>query len=279
VAYVGILCDSFSATVYRGDDPTVRFLPYSAKIDTKYQLSSKKSLGDGADRLAYRDASMLPNWLINPDGYAILVACGPNEFAKEYTEDEQSYGLLSYFLLRTFIECGGIRKRHKDVYHQLCARFRESWLQQKPILYGNKDQGFFGHPHSEVDIAPISIVERDGSLQLQAGQAHGVCNGDQFSVYPLSLAERNPGLKGDLVIAKVTQAGALTSYLELLNTTSIHVQTGWIAKPLTRFSLQKFPIRLVSSLLHQDEWLAALRERSVDAHIDIDEHPFHFMFY
>lgn len=154
----------FSATVYRGDNPTVRFLPYSAKIDTKYQLSSEKSLGDGADRLANRDASMLPNWLINPDGYAILIACGLNEFAKEYTEDEQSYGLLSYFLLRTFIECSGIRKRHKDVYHQLCARFRESWPQQKPILYGNKDQGFFGHPHSEVDIAPISIVERDGSL-------------------------------------------------------------------------------------------------------------------
>lgn len=272
----------FSATVYRNDDdPTIRFLPYDAEIDSKYPLSFEtlsleKSPEYGADRPANRDASMLPNWLINPDGYAILVACGPHEFAKGFTSDVQNHGALSYFLLRTFIECDGLRKKHRSIYHHLCARFRKSGPQQNPVLYGNKDQGFFGHTNSGIDINPISIVERDGSLQLQAGQAHGVCDDDRFTVRPLGSVESNSSSKGEPVIAEVTQARALTSYLKLLNTTSVCDRTGWIAEPLTRASHQKFSIRLASSLPHQDGWLAALRERSLDVHIDIDQHPFSF---
>ena len=268
----------FSATVYRDNDPTIRFLPFDAEIDSKYSLSLEKNPEDGADRSANRDASMLPNWLINPDGYAILVACGPHEFAKGNTSkhDGQNHGALSYFLLKIFTECGGLRKKHRSIYNHLCARFRESRSQQNPVLYGNKDQGFFGHISSGIYINLISLVERDGVLQLQAGQAHGVCDNDQFVLCPLSSVESNSGSKEKSVIAKVTQAGALTSHLELLETTSICPQTGWIAEPLTRAFHQKFSIRLASSLPHQDEWLATLRERSLSVHIDIDEHPFSF---
>jgi hypothetical protein len=267
----------FSATVYRRDDPSVRFLPYDPEVDSKFPLDPEKSLENGAGGPGSRNASMLPNWLINPDGYAILVACGPHEVAKGLTsEDGQRHGALSYFLLRTLIECGGLKKKHKDIYHHLCARFREFWQQQNPVLYGNKNQGFFGHINSEIDITPISIIERDGSLQLQAGQAHGVCDGDQFVLHPLGSTESNSGSKGDQVIAEVAQARALTSDLELLDMTSIRGQTRWIAKPLTQSSLRTFPIRLTSGLPHLDEWLTALKERSLDFHIDVDKHPFSF---
>lgn len=272
----------FSATVYRDvDDPTIRFLPYDAEIDSKYPLSFEtlsleKSPEYGADRPANRDASMIPNWLINPDAYAILVACGPHEFAKGFTSDVRNHGALSYFLLRTFTECDGLRKKHKNIYHHLCARFRKSAPQQNPVLYGNKDQGFFGNINSGFDINPISTVEWDGNLQLQAGRAHGVCDGDRFNLRPLGSVESNSSPKGEPVIAEVTQTRALTSYLKLLKTTSVCDRTGWIAESLTQASHQKFPIRLASSLPHQDEWLAALRERSLNVHIDIDHHPFSF---
>lgn len=265
----------FSATVYRDDDPTIRFLPYDAEIDSKDPLSLEKSSGFGADRLATRDASMQPNWLINPDGYAILVACGPDEFAKVLTANGQNHGALSYFLLKTFTECGGLRKKHKNIYHHLCARFRKSRQQQNPVLYGNGDQGFFGNIISGIGINPIAIVERDhGNLQLQAGQAHGVCDIDKLTLRPLRSIESNSGSNGEPVIAEVTHARALTSYLKLSNTTSVCDRTGWIAEPHTRASYRQFPIRLASSLPHQDEWLAALKTRSLDAHIDIDEHPY-----
>lgn len=258
----------FSATVYRDDDPTIRFLPYDAEIDSKDPLSLAKSPEFGADRPANRDASMQLNWLINPDGYAILVACGPDEFARGLIANGQKYGALSHFLLKTFTECGGLEKKHKNIYHHLCARFRKSRQQQNPVLYGNGDQGFFGNINSGIGINPIAIVERDhGSLQLQAGQAHGVCNIDRFTLRPL-------GSDGEPVIAEVTDTRALTSDLKLSDTASVCDRTGWIAEPHARASYGQFPIQLASSLPHQDEWLAALNTRSLDAHTDIDEHPY-----
>ena len=266
----------FSATVYRDNDPTIRFLPFDAEIDSKYPLSLENH-GDETDRPTNRDASMRPNWLINPDGYAILVACGPHEVAKGITSrpDGQNHGALSYFLLKTLKECGGLRKKHMIIYNHLCARFREFSSQQNPVLYGNKDQGFFGHISSGIDINPILIVEREENLQLQAGQAHGVCDDDQFTLYPLSSVEGNFILEEKPVIAKISRAGALTSYLNLLKTTSICPQTGWIAEPLTRAFYLEFPIRLASDLPYQD-WQTALKKRSLNIHINTEQRSFSF---
>ncbi|KAH6696608.1 putative caspase [Leptodontidium sp. MPI-SDFR-AT-0119] len=267
----------FSASLYRRDDPSVRSLLYSPEIDSKFPLDLEKGTEDGAGGLASRDASMLPNWLINPDGYAILVACGPHEEALERKFDGQTHGILSYFLHRTLKECGGLGKKHKNIYDHLRANFRDSAPQQNPVLYGNTSQGFFLHTNSEITIPTVPITEkRDGSLELQAGRAHGVSDGDRFAMFPLGSAESNSGLRGDLVIAKVAQARALTSKLELLDTTSIRVQTGWIAKSLTRLSLHRFPIRLASDILHQDEWLTALKEQPLNVFIDVDNQPFSF---
>jgi hypothetical protein len=224
----------FSASVSRRDDSGIRSLPYNTEIDSRFPLDPVKNLAKGADLLANRDASMLPNWLISPTGYAILVACGPHEFAKELKSvSGEGNGALSYFLLRTFIEFGGLRKPHKIIYHYLCAQFRKHWPQQNPILYGNKNQGFFGHIDVGIDIPSVSIVERDGSLHLHAGQAHGVCKGDQFAISPLDSPKSDPNARGDVIITKIIQVRALTSDLELLDPTPIRAETGWIAKPLT----------------------------------------------
>jgi hypothetical protein len=266
----------FSASVYRRDDLSIRYLPYDAEIDSKYPINPKKSLGGEAGHPASRDASMLPNWLINPDGYAILAACGPHEEATELKlEDRRRHGALSYFLL-TLIECSGLGKKHKNINDQLRVKFRRSWPQQNPVLYGNKGQGFFGLTKSEITTATVPIIEKqDGSLELQAGQAHGICDNDLFAVYHLGSAEHDSKSERDPVVAKVTHARALTSDLELVEMTSIRVQTGWVAMSLTRFSLRKLPIQLASGLPRQHELLTALQERSLDVHND-DGHPFSF---
>ncbi len=259
----------FSASLYRRDDPSIRFLPYDLEIDSKFPLDPKKSIQDRVIGAASRDASMLPNWLINPDRYAALVACGPHELAKGLTtEDGQKHGALSYFLLRTLIEYCGLQKKHKEIYHYLCAKFRESWPQQNPLLYGNKDQGFFGHMEAEINMTLISIIEHDERLQLQAGQAHGICVGDQFALFPMDSVENDPKTQQNLMVAKVIQARGLTSDLELVDTTLIRAQTGWVAKHLTRASVQKFTIHLASSLPCQDQWMASLKERSLHFHKD-----------
>lgn len=267
----------FSATVYRRDNHGVRSLAYDAEIDSKPPSDFEDGLEYAAIHSAERNASMRENYLLNPDRYAILVACGPHEVAKELiSEDGKSHGALSYFLLKTFTECDGLRKRHKDIYHHLCAKFQETCPQQKPAHFGNKNQAFFGDVKWEANITPLWIVERDRNLQLQAGQAHNICYGDEFALSRFGLAGSDSSSRGDLMKAKVAHTRGLTSDLRLLGTTSIRVQTGWIAKPLTRLSFQKYPIRLAANLPNRDELVTALKDQGLDVSTAMDERPFSF---
>ncbi|KAI1104102.1 hypothetical protein F4804DRAFT_206322 [Jackrogersella minutella] len=264
----------FSASIYRYGDPRVRFLPYDVNIGSIFPSDLDTSLVDEANCSATRDASMQPNWLINADKHAVLVASGPNEEAGEIQDSNgQIHGALSYFLLGILKEDNGGGNNLKNVYDRLCAKIRKCQLHQNPVLYGNKDQAFFGRPSWGIPATTILVHKKtDGSLELQAGQAHGVRDGDQFSLYPLASSKVTS--QEGLAIASVTHAKALTSILKRLVIPSTDNQTSWKARILTRLLSQRFPIQLAFSLPHHDEWLAVLKERSLNAHIDAEQRVF-----
>jgi hypothetical protein len=262
----------FSATVYRNSDSCVRYLPYGLAAASTSPSDPEDSLAGRDTRSGNRNASMRDNWLLEPDRYAILVACGPDENAKggsEASEKGSRYGALSYFLFQT-LSNHGLGRRHNDIHRHLCARFWESCVAQNPVLYGKADQGFFGPVTSHCGVRSINIIERGGSLQLLAGQAHGLRDGDRFTVSP-------PGSTRDLdgeerPIAMVTHVGAFTSQLELSGTQR-NLRTGWSAEPLTCAYLANFPVQLAPNLPQHDQWLAALKERSLGTGIDTHQVP------
>lgn len=272
----------FSGSVVRKGS-VVRYLCYDPRVDAKYPYNPSQSLRtEIAGQSSYRAASMRPNWLVDPDGYTILTACGPTERAQEIELDQngQKHGALSYFLLRTFAKIGGVGGKQQHIYHHLCARFRETRNQRKyeqnPMLYGNKSLCFFGHANSESHSASIPIIKKlDGGIQLEAGRAHGICDGDRFAIHNLASAIDNFNSSPAPVICTVIHIGALSSSMEMVGTPSPHIQTGWIATPLTRFALRRYPVRL-ELVLPSGEWTAALRERdSLNVH-DSDGCPFSF---
>ncbi|KAE8441052.1 hypothetical protein EG329_005914 [Mollisiaceae sp. DMI_Dod_QoI] len=262
----------FSATVYRNGDPHVRYLPHDNAVTSTLSSDPDDNLATRDTRSSNRDASMRDNWLLDPDRYTIIAACGPHENAKggsEISESGEQYGALSYFLVKTLSD-HGLGRRHRDIHRHLCARFWESCVGQHPVLYGNEDQGFFSQVYSDRRVRSTCIVERDKSFQLLAGQAHGLHDGDQFIVSPPD-STSNCGSE-ERFLAKVAHAMALTSRLELLGTWH-NIRTGWIAEPLTCLYLANFRIQLVPDLPHHDEWLAALKERSLGIYIDKDQYP------
>lgn len=249
----------FSASVYRTGEPNVRYLPCNEEEASALRLAEPDESPPDLDiNYTERDATMRDNWLINPDGYAILAACGPHEKAKggsEINQNEEPYGALSYFLYRALSDYG-FGKTHEHIHRHLCAKFWESCVPQHPVTYGNKDQGFFGQPDPDYDTKSFCIVEHDGSLQLLAGQAHGFQDGDRLAISP-------PGHLGRTsAIARIVRARPLTSELGLLDNTH-HVQTGFIAKPLSCSYLSKFKIQLALNLPQYAEWLTALEKRSL----------------
>lgn len=262
----------FSASVYRNGDPNVRYLPCGRIGALTYPSIPEHDLADGDTRSTSRDASMRDNWLLDPDRYTILAACGPHENAKggsEASEKGEPYGALSYFLLKALSDYG-LGRRHKDIHRYLCAKFWETCQAQHPVLYGNKDQAFFGRNDPYRNARSTSIFERDKSLRLLAGLAHGLRVGDRFA-----LSSFGPSSDRDVeenFIANVTHLWPLTSELELLGT-PYSLQMGWIAEPLTCWYLSDFPVRLAPELSHQEEWRAALEERSLSTCINNEQDP------
>lgn len=262
----------FSATVYRNGGPSVRYLPCDLVTASSSLLDPEISFGGRDPCSTKRDGSMRDNWLVDPNRYAILAACGPDESAKggsETSEKGLTYGVLSYFLLRT-ISAHGLGWRHKDMHHHIRAIFWESCIAQHPVLYGNADQGFFGPVQPHRGVRSARIVKREGIIQILAGQAHGLRDGDQFTmIAPMSTSGH--GIEEGL-IAKAIRVGALTSQLKLLGT-HCNLRAGWIAKPLTCAYLTEFPIHLAPNLPRRDEWLAAFKERSLTAHMNTPQIP------
>ncbi|KAI0384133.1 caspase domain-containing protein [Hypomontagnella monticulosa] len=128
----------------------------------------------------------------NSANYTILSACGPNETAQEleltYTKERR--GALSYFLIEALSAFGMCRERltHDSLYEQLRVNFR--------------DLSFFG-----------GLVSK---LYLDAGEIHGVHQGDQYALSPLQQAKDVKDEPNTPIVTRVDVANSLTSILEQL---------------------------------------------------------------
>lgn len=256
----------FSASVYRNSelDGNVRFLPHEpAEESIPMNISTEDS-----QYLGYRDGSMRDNWLIDPDRYTILTACGPHEIAKggfDVADKGKFYGTLSYFLSQTLSD-HGLNRKHKDIFRHIRSVFEHHCLPQSPVLYGNSDQGFFGMVKQHAGVRQVCVVERKGYVQLLSGRAHGVCQGDQLSVGPLQAFDEGiPKRSKEDLIGKVTEVGPLTSKIQILGGTT-KIQTGWVAEPLKSLHLSTFIFQLDPRLPCHDGLLEAMKQRSLGRH-------------
>ncbi|KAK1840031.1 caspase domain-containing protein [Colletotrichum chrysophilum] len=273
--HVSLVLDCcFSGSLFR-DDSSVRYLRYNPSTDAEYPTT----LGSEGNETpsSHRDISMRDNWLMDPDGYTIITACGPHEKAREIQlPDGERHGALSYFLLRTLTGVGGLGRRQSYIYRHLCARFKKYWPQQNPMLYGNLDKCFFSDSFSEAQVISIQAInQRNGAFQLQAGLAQGICNGDRFAISPYDSIESTFAASQELCVATVTYAGALQSTLEVMDPASMGTQTWWTAVALTSNYLNKYPVQVPRDIPFRDELVAALRERSLCA-VKENESPFAF---
>ena len=269
----------FSASVYRWHDPEIRFLPYSAHMDSGPQADPEKYLESGSHTSEDRDVSMLPNWLINPDGYTIIVACGPNEEAREPRFEGQRHGALTYCLLRTLNLCAGPTRKHRDIYSHLRATFRRFGLtSQNPVIYGNTDLGFFGHTMPDVDFKYTPVIAyKNGGFEIQAGDAHGVSIGDQLALHPLSTAQPGSVSRENLRAVRISSTKAFTSTAEQLDTTFVGADNGWKARSMVCLGLRKWPFVLDRDLPYRDEWLQVLHDRSLKVQLDSNDRPYSFV--
>ena len=266
----------FSASVYRSD-PHVRFLPFDTGIGSIAQDEPEWRIHDCPIHISTsREVSMLPNWLVNPEKYAILVACGPHEEAGEIELlNGEIVGTLSHFLVKVLKEDGGIGNSVNHIYERLRAEFRTKGVRESPVLYGNKSQSFLGQAILRSPTKSVIVSKRqDGSLELQVGLAHGVGMGDRFTLYPSGTSRFSA--QGVYSIARVIRARAFTSDLEQIDIHSRLDWGRWVAITLDQRSLRKYAVRLAAQLPRIGELQSALDKRSLDSHTDYGSQSFSF---
>ena len=121
----------------------IRFIDYDPHVDAASPQEHNATLSDGGCTL--RNASVEKNWLVDPDSYMILSACGPHETALGLTtgggrvevdggqieargeRKEINYGerrgAFTYFLLDALnaLRKSGVEITHHSLHEHLCA--------------------------------------------------------------------------------------------------------------------------------------------------------------
>jgi hypothetical protein len=269
-ALVTVILDCcFSGSVLRRDhDLTVRELSYDPTIDQRYPAGTALyiDLASNSRLSVCRDVVSFPNWLIDPEGYTIMTACGPSELAREDVLDgKEKHGILSCLLLQTLVMWEGTHAPQLDIYRYICAKFKERWPRQNPMLFGNRSLSFFAdYDNPAHDPHTFVISSARAGIRLQVGMAHGVTEGDLFSLFSTHPVT-GTSVVADDVPARVRTAGKLTSTLEfpdaIADNSVQSIRTGWGARQITRNLLRKFPIRLAPDLKFLADVSAALQSR------------------
>lgn len=237
----------------------VRAVAYNALVDAA--SPQEFDPGTSSSESNSRIIRILSNeWLLNPNEYTILSACGPHEKAEEIEiQGGERRGALTFFLLLALEaskKIGG-ELTHRSLYQELRVRFHASWPQQTPMSYGNQDFTFFGKlgVTSGTNLVPV-YKTNEGGLHLSAGQVHDVCKGDMYALYPYNHSENAKNQAG--IHATVDTVRALTSDIVIEHTRSTQavaqIAIRWKAKLIAWRPRQKIHIRLMSSVEGKLEW-------------------------
>ncbi|KAF2804514.1 uncharacterized protein BDZ99DRAFT_451575 [Mytilinidion resinicola] len=244
----------FSGSVVRNSDWhgfDVRCIDYNPIFDAASLQEHSAGLFDVASTL--RDSSMEKDWLLSPDGYGILSACAPQEYAYEIEIGNETRGALTYSLLDALstLRNRGTELTHQSIHEHLSTRFHVSWPRQTPMRYGNENFAFFGNSLLPPDNAFVPIYKtEDDQLCLRAGHIHGVCEGDEYAVYPFDTPEHAQNQEEKALLnVRVNTARVFESELIAIDPTSaLQFQMGWKAKPLTSLSPRCIPVKLPASI-------------------------------
>ncbi|KAI0529880.1 caspase domain-containing protein [Xylaria digitata] len=136
----------------------------------------------------FRDGDADNHWLLTPENYALITACGSHERTKEITVNQRSYGALSWHFLEAIyhLDENDIQRSYKNVIHRVRARLRvlPQFDTQNPLLMGTDSMIFESSQSTRhkgrATCEVVSII--DDKAILNVGYIHGVREGDEYTL-------------------------------------------------------------------------------------------------
>lgn len=156
-----------------------------------------------------RDFNVGNGGLLEPEGYVLLAACRPNEFAYEHTyKRNETSGALTYWLLDS-LNFYGPQASFQTLYNRILANVHEQFPDQTPQLQGERNRVPF--KHERVTGTPnVTVLGVNGTeVILGAGQAQNVRPDQQFAIF--RAGETDLGAHNRRALVKVIDVGATSS--------------------------------------------------------------------
>ena len=278
----------FSGSVRRdrfgyAENPLSRTTEYDPADDLEYHTMFHTMQGIFAGD--FRDSRISGDWLLDPQGYTVLCACGPHEIAKELLfKNGSRSGALTFFLLEalTALRETAAAITHQSLYQSIRIRFHAEWPEQVPMRYGNLEFTFFGGISFKPGDGYVSIFKQGDQLRLDAGQAHGVHEGDEYAIFPINAQGEN-GLQAAAYLEKVrvNKVWPLVADVTMIdsNAQMMGVTTKCKAKALTAFSSWVMLVGAEPSIEIEEEWVKTMEKhayfRLSTAKIESEANIFH----
>jgi hypothetical protein len=227
----------------------------------EWDLAISKPADSATPHRGDRDGGLARHWLLDPQQYALLAACGPNEVATEAMLDGKRRGVLTYNIISLL----ALPRNHKsnltfpDLFNQLVAKMHVEAPAQNPMRFGKTDAVFCCKENLQVRLNPsvIDVIDK-GSICLNIGRAHGASYDDEYAVYPQHPAKSAENARDLLPIRfKITSVNDVNSIAAPCSPTEAGdltesksgIVVGCRAVPLTHFSLRKTHVRVPGEFL------------------------------
>jgi hypothetical protein len=255
-----------SGSISRGDKLTIRGIPWDNDVASKYPPRYRPLSSISTENVS-RDASTNQHWLLKPQGYTLIAACGPNEIAAECVgKHGRRHGALTHFLFRalTMASRSPVEITLGAIYGHICAELHVALPQQHPMLFGNDAYIFLAagsrNGRATLGCNVINTFE-DGQIWLNVGYAQMVCVGDQYEVYPMTSTKRDRTQSSTTFVIKAVYA--LHSEAEQCHPppNGVSVHKGWsaiLSKPFrarAQVTLSPGVDATVEQTLNQSPWL------------------------
>ena len=221
-------------------------------IDCEWKVPEYPSDGWYNHMIKSRNGEREAMWPFNTKGYTVLAAFQADG---EIKVGDLAFGKLSYFIYG-FILRFGLGEKYRDLYAHLWLKFHNmaavgrSSVPRTPMLFGHGDQNFFSE---DLNIR----------LVVNAGEAHGLCVGDELLLLPRAALPSGRTRKARP--AGIIQTNALTS---IFSQRDVDPAGDWVAEPRSRLRLREFPVYLDSSIPDQVGMINTLSASGIFAHGD-----------
>lgn len=264
-------CHSGGST--RGGDAKIRGLkkdvidetPRPTESLVKPSAEELAAVASGWHNLKHKTRAGTPVASIVPEaeGYVLLAACRPSEFAYEYAFDgKQSNGALTYWLLDTLAQPNpGIT--YTMIHDRINGKINTQFPTQSPMLLGEGDRVFLGDNYNSTPFA-VNVKEvklGENRVKLDAGQAQGLRQDAEFAIYPLGTRDFADKTQR-IALAKVTTRDAIDTWADI--TTIINPEIA--IKEGSQAVLTSVPVKLLKKVrLLKDKDSPLGRDRALQA--------------